>query len=153
MRVYSATFEAIAVTAAQDLFEINAPSTALVRILGLSIFQTTDVGDAEEEIRAILVKTGATTSGNGTAITPVPNNQGDAAFGGTVERNGTTKATGGTIVTKWIFGWNVRVPLDFFWTPETAPVIRPGIRGTIELLNAPTDSLTMSGTVVFGAEG
>lgn len=151
MRVYAATFNNVAVTAQQDLFEITAPSTAAVVLLELSLSQTTDFGDAQEEGLAILVKRGATTSGAG-GSTPVASQVfSSAAFGGTVEANNTTKATGGTPVTLHAEAWNVRVPFLWVPTPETRPVIAPSGRLVVELATTPADSITMSGTVKFGA--
>ena len=46
-RVYSAVFEEVGVTAIQDLFELNAPSTGTVKVHALIISQSTDAGDSE----------------------------------------------------------------------------------------------------------
>jgi hypothetical protein len=35
------------------------------------------------------------------------------------------------------------------WTPETRPILSPSRRLTVELVNAPADSITMSGTILF----
>ena len=153
-RIYRATFSKVAVTAAQDLFEIVAPSDAAVALLGWGVSQSSDVGDAAEEILNLLVKSGQTTSGSGgSSVTPAPNCLGDAAFGGTVEANNTTKATAGTIVTHDSRGANVRVGVDVVYTPEDMKILSPGARMTIELVDAPGDSLTMSGYVVFAEIG
>ena len=72
-RIYSAQFNGVAVTAQQDIFEINVASTKVVRVHSLHLSQSTEVGDAQEEGLSILVKTGATVSGSGgTAPTAVP---------------------------------------------------------------------------------
>ena len=62
-RLYTAQFSAVAVSAAQDLFEIVAPSDAIVKIHNIRLGQTSDVGDAAEEILLIKLNSGATTSG------------------------------------------------------------------------------------------
>ena len=49
-RMYSATFELVAATAAQDLFEINAPADASVVVHGVWLSQSSDVGDAASEM-------------------------------------------------------------------------------------------------------
>lgn len=152
-RRYSAIFSAVAVTAAQDLFEVLSATDSVTRVLGFRILQTTDVKDAEEEIlRLETVRgIGSVTSGSGGGSNPTaqPAEDGDAAFGGTIEINNTTRmvAGSGTLETLEIPGWNVRIPLDFYFTPETAPVISPGNRWTLALPAAPADSLTMSGTI------
>ena len=148
-RIYTAVFSAVAVTAAQDLFELVAPSDSIVVIHELDISQTSDVGDAAEELLLITCKSGATTSGSGgSSVTPVPKNFGDAAFGGTCEANNTTVAADGTIVTHRVTAWNVRAPLSIIWTPETRPILSPSRRWVVSI-PAPADSLTMHGTLVF----
>ncbi len=44
-RVYTAAFSAVAISAAQDLFEIVAPPDARVRLLEIDIGQYSDFGD------------------------------------------------------------------------------------------------------------
>lgn len=153
-RMYTAQFSAVAVTAAQDLFEITAPADAVVKIHNWEIFQTSDVGDAAEELlRLECVRgVGATTSGSGgSSVTPQQVEDGDAAFGGTVEANNTTRmaAGSGSLDTLPQHGWNVRVPLVKIYVPEERPVISPGNRWTLALPAAPADSLTVSGHVTL----
>jgi hypothetical protein len=112
--------------------------------------QNTDVGDAAEEILDIQLTSGHTTSGSGgSAVTPVPREFGDAAFGGTVERNNTTQASAGTIVEHHNWSWNIRAPFDRVFTPEEMPILSPSRRACLELPAAPADSITMSGTITF----
>lgn len=150
MRVYTVQFNAVAVTAAQDLFEIVAHTSRVAKIIAFGLSQYTDVGDAQEELLSILLKSGQTTSGSGgSAYTPValdPANTVAAGF--TAEVNNTTKASTGTIVTHYPTAWNVRSPLDII-LPEPMQVILPaGRRATLELVGAPADSLTMNGYMV-----
>lgn len=153
-RLYTVSFAGVAVTAQQDFFEIVAPSDATVDILEYHLSQSSDVGDAAEEGLSILLKSGATVSGSGgTTPTPVPLALGDAAFGGTAEVNNTTKANTGTIVTHHAINWNIRVPLDVIFTPETVKVISPSARATLELATTPADSLTVSGYMVIRENG
>jgi hypothetical protein len=149
-RMYRATFSKVAVTAAQDLFEVNAPSDSVVIIHGFKISQSSDVGDAQEEILNLLMKKGATTSGSGgTTPTASPNQTGTPAYGGTVEANNTTKATSGSIITNGSDGPNVRIGKDVIFTPEDRIVLSPSERFTLELVDAPADSLTVSGEITF----
>ena len=149
-RIYTAQFNAVAVTAQQDFFEINVAATKIVQLLEIHLSQVSEVGDAQEEGLAIRVKSGATVSGSGgSAPTAVPLELGDAAYAGTVEANNTTKANTGTIVTHHAYNWNIRVPFDVIFTPETVKTIAPSGRLTIELATTPADSITVSGYVVF----
>lgn len=153
-RRYIAKFSDVTVSAAQDLFEIAAPSTGIVRVLEWAISQNSDVGDAEEELLRIeeVRGDGTVTSGSGgSSVTPQPIDNGDAAAGSTVEANNTTRmAVGtGTLDELQQYGWNVRVMLEKIYTPETCPVITPSDRWTLALDDTPADALTVSGHVIF----
>jgi len=148
--MYTAVFSSVAVTAQQDLFELNAPATGVVYLHSLHLSQSTEAGDAAAEGLALLIKTGATTSGSGgTTPTAVPNGTGWTAFGGTVEVNNTTKATAGTIVTRFSDNWYLPPAYMQIWTPETRIRVAPSARMTVELATTPADSITMSGTITF----
>lgn len=153
-RFYIAQFQDIAVSAAQDLFEIAAPADAVVVVHEWGVFQTSDLGDAAEEILRLeeVRGVGAVASGaGGAAVTPQPISDGDTAFGGTVERNNTTRlaAGTGTLETLRPHGVNVRIPHEKVYTPEQRPQISPGQFWTLGLVAAPVDALQLSGYVIF----
>jgi hypothetical protein len=153
-RMYTAVFKDIAVTAVQDLFEVAAPSDAVTVVHRVMLTQSTETGDAAEEMLRLTTNrgVGSVTSGSGGgSVTAQPVSDGDSAFGGTVERNNTTAmaAGSGSLEELESFAWNVRVPFDLIWLPEFRPVISPGNRWTLELEAAPADSVTMSGTLWF----
>lgn len=153
-RMYTAVAKAIAVTAAQDIFEIAGPADAVTVVHAWYLAQTTETGDAAEEMLRITTNrgVGSVTSGSGGAtVTPQPVSDGDAAYGGTVERNNTTIMAVGTGALEELeaYAWNVRVPFAQIYTPETRPVISPSNRWTLELETAPADSVTITATVVF----
>ena len=143
-RMYSATFEEVAATAAQDLFEIVAPADSVVIIHGFEISQSSDT---DSEGLSLLVHRGSTSGSGGSSVTAAPMNVGDAAFGGTVEANNTSQATEGTILHAAAF--NVLSGYAWIPTPEIRPVLSPSGRIIIELQTAPADSLTISGVVYF----
>lgn len=146
-RMYTAVFEGIAVTAKQDLFEINAPADAAVRVHSWGVFNVSDAGDSESEQLNILVHRGSTSGSAGNSITPKPQSPGDAAFGGTVEANNTTQSTEGDHIDAR--GFNVMAGIEAIYTPETRIDISPSGRLIIELQGDPADSLTMNGFVTF----
>lgn len=146
-RMYSATFELVAVTAAQDLFQIIAPADSAVVVHAFNVSQSSDVGDAASEMLNILMHRGSTNGSGGSTPTAAPLSLGDAAFGGTVETNNTSQSTEGTILGSWDFHIAAGLPVVF--TPETRPVISPSGTLIIELQSTPADSLTMSGVVFF----
>lgn len=150
---HTAGFKAVAITAAQDLFEVRASTTSIIYVHGFSLYQTTDLGDAAEEILRLTTNrgSGSVTSGSGgSTATAALVTRANTAFGGTVEVNNTTiLAVGsGTLTTDMEhIGWNIRIPMTFWWTPEARPVILPGEYWTLELEAAPADSITASGTI------
>src|SRR5262245_26160816 len=98
-RRYTVSFKAVAVTAQQDFFEVLSPTDAVVIIHGWELSQSTEVGDAQEEQLQLTTNrgVGSVTSGSGgSTATAQPIEDGDAAFGGTVEVNNTTKMAAGT---------------------------------------------------------
>lgn len=148
-RIYSARIGGTAFTAAIDAFEVNCPADACLAIHELHLSQTTELGDAAEEQLLINIITGYSTSGSGgSSPTAIPRSLGDAAFGGTVEVMNTTQASTGTAVTHHTDAWNIRVPYQKIWTPETRIIVSPSAR-LVVTLPAPTDSVTLAGTIVF----
>jgi hypothetical protein len=146
--VYTVQFNGVAMTAQQDLFELVAASAKPLVILGFSISQATEVGDAAEEGLSILLKSGQTTSGSGGSTpTPVPNDSTMAAAGFTAEANNTTKASAGTIVTHGAWAWNVRAPLEVLFTQEQQLLMVASRRCTLELATTPADSITANATI------
>jgi hypothetical protein len=159
-RVYTAQFTEVTVSAAQDFFELLAPADAIVVVHELHLGQDALAGDSNEDILSILLKrgVGTVTSGSGGSVpTAQPVEDGDSAFGGTVEANNTTKMVvgTGTIEQLYAWAWNIRVPFEKIWTPETRPVISPSNRITVELANAPGATITtgVSGSITFEEVG
>lgn len=153
-RMYTTQVAAVAVTAAQDFWEILAATGKPIRIHGWGLMQTTDMGDAAEEVLRIneVRGVGAVTSGSaGSSPTVHPLDDNDAASGATVEANNTTRmAVGtGTLETLSERGWNIRIPLDVIYTPEMRPRVNPGDRWTLGLVAAPVDSVTVSQWIVY----
>lgn len=149
-RKYAVPFLAVAVTAQQDFFELVAPATISCVLHSIYISQSSDAGDAQDEVLQVAIKSGQTTSGSGgSAPTPTPLDFGDAASGATAEVNNTTKATAGTIVTLHSDSFNVRSGWQYRPTPEERIAIRGARRLTVELLTTPADSLTMNGVLIY----
>ncbi len=146
--VYTVQFNGVAVTAQQDFFEIVAASGKPIVVLGYSLSQTSEVGDAQEEQLSILLKSGQTTTGSGgSSATPVATDSSGGAASFTAAVNDTTKASGGTIVTHEARAWNVRGPLEVLYTQEQQLIMAAGRRMTLELASTPADSITVNGTI------
>ncbi len=148
-RMFSVVFEAVAVTAAQDLIAIAAGSTKSVKLHSVFIGQSSDAGDAQDELLRIRVVTGhATVGSGGGAFTPLPlDNTSTSSF--TARINDTTAASAGTAASKHVDCFNVRAGWVYRPTPEERIEIPGGARMEINLPAAPADSLTMSGTAIF----
>jgi hypothetical protein len=132
-----------------DLSEVTAASTKPLVILGFDIGQTSDFGDAQEEILLLTLKTGATTSGSGgSSATAVNTDTSGASASFAAEQGNTTKASGGTIVSHGSgWHWNVRMPLQIRFTQEEQILLAASARATLEI-PAAADSLTIAGQLL-----
>lgn len=146
-RSYAACFQAVAVTAAQDIWEVVAPAAGTIKVAALLIGQSSDYGDAAAEGLQLDVIRGHGTSGSGgSSVTPTPMNASDAASGATVERNNTTVATTGTPVYLLSDDINIQAGYQMVFMPEFMPTVRNSERLVIRI-TAPADSLTVSSTI------
>lgn len=153
MRVYSASQDAQAVSTAVDLFHMTAATDQPITLLGLDLMQTTDLGDAAEEVLRIGIYRGVTGGGGGTALTEVAlDSKNSATIGCAVVGQGTA-STGGTLV--GLIGWNIR-QAGPVWLP--IPELRVYVTAAedpvaFRLMAAPADSITLSGTVYWSEQG
>jgi hypothetical protein len=147
--IYSAAFSAIAVAAAQDVFEIVAPAGRMVTLREVRLGQASDAGDAQAELVPVTLVRGHTTSGaGGAAVTPAALRSGDAAASVSVARNNTTPAQDGSAAMLLAEAWNVQAPYLYRPDADARIVVAPGERLVVRI-GAPADALTMSGTLVF----
>lgn len=145
-RLYTVHLAPTAITVAADLVELTPADDLPILIHGFRVWQTTDTGDAAEEIIGLALVRGHTTSGSGgnTSVTVAPKNHRDAAAGCTAETANTTAASAGTAVTVYSTGWNVRAPLEVVFTPEQRVRADQGNTTLVlRMLAAPADSLTI----------
>lgn len=150
-RMYSIPLSAVAVTAAQDLWEIVVPADAVMRLHEVKVTQGSDAGDSASEQLRFTVKrvTGSPTSGSGgSAGTLVKHCTGDAAAGITAETNNTSRLSGGTSTTLVDVAENVHNGWHYLPTPEARIDFSPSEYCVIGLETAPADSLTMSGYAI-----
>ena len=152
-RIYTASVTGTAVTAAVDLCEIVPPAGRIVVLHGWDINQTTDFGDAQDEVLGLLLKrgsSGSTSGSGGSTPTPAPHETNQGAAGSTTEMMNTTQAVagGGTLTTIWTTSWNVRAGDYRVLTPEMRHVFGPSER-LILSQTAPADSITMNVSIFF----
>ena len=143
-----------------DLFEITAPTSAIVVIHAWEIAQVSDVGVAQEEVlRLVTIKgVGAVTSGSGgSTIVPHPIHNGDPNFAGVVEWFNQTLMAAGTGALKELrqLAWNVRLQYEHCYEVARRPVIAPGDRWVLRapVAPSPADLLDIRATVVFEEVG
>ena len=150
-RIYRLPLVRTAVTAAVDLAEITAPAARLLIVHEIELSQSTEVKDAEEEMLQLTWISGHATSGSGgnAAVVAVPRLISDAAGTSVNETFNTTIASTGTAVNHGLWDWNLRIPFQKIFTPETRIIIVPSVRHVLRLAAAPADSVTIGGSVVF----
>jgi hypothetical protein len=149
-RLYCAVFEAISVSAAQDLFSLQPAVNKPCAIHEIHITQ--DAGETSEQlvVRVRRLPATFTVGSGGAAITTGPISAFDTAFGATVRRNDTTAATtSGTAVPLRRMGDNVLNGWHWVFTPETRPLFVNGEGCVVNLPTAPGAALTMSGELIF----
>lgn len=150
-RVYTVSMDAVAVSAAQDLFTLLCPSGIPIEIHAVQINQKTLTGWEAKDITFKRVPATVTVTG-GTSVTPRPLLQNDAASGVTATINNTTVATSsGTIVNLFADDW-IFVN-GFYWSAagyDDRFIIAPSQAFCVRLGTAPSASMTVSGSVTFG---
>lgn len=150
MGMFTVGFDAVAITAQQDLIALATASQKPIWIHEIQIFQTSDFGDAQDEILPVVVKRGATTVGSGgSSATPVATDGGSASSGVTARVNDTTIASGGTIVSLPRLPFNVRAGLIWVPTPSCQIYVVGSSRIVVGLTGTPADSLTCSGFMTY----
>lgn len=151
--VYTATFSAISVSAAQDLFEIVAPADSRIAICEIDIGQYSDAGDSQAEMLSLQIIRGYTTSGSGgAAVTPDNLTPWSRAAGATVERNNTTVAQDGTAAILHATAFNVQA--GWFYKPKYDVEFDERFKLEVSTrlvirITAPADAITMNGTIKF----
>lgn len=153
-RIYRVPFVATTVTNAggnADLWEITPADDKPVHIVGIRLSQISEVGDAAEEGIDITIEhlAATVTSGNGTSVTPVPNDPGisDLAAGFAAEINGATVATSsGTKTVMEPLGWNNRnSPFEVWFDKAVAAVARQASALVVRMNTTIADDMTFEG--------
>lgn len=146
-RIIVARFAPTATTTKTDLWEITCAADRPVEIMGWTLFQTTDLGDANEEVLELTIERGVTAGSGGTASTEIDYGaRGETATPDTTMNHMVTTAhTGGTII--FSKGWNIRIPEEFWLPPELYTYFDAGTDPTTVTMSAPADSITVGGAI------
>jgi hypothetical protein len=151
MAIYTAAFSAVAVAAAQDVFELVAPEDSQVALRAVRLGQYSDAADAQAEMLSVTLVRGHTTSGaGGAAVTPANLRPEAGAKPGaaTVARNNTTLAANGAPVTLIADSWNVQRGWRYCPRADERIVLQNGQRLVVRI-TAPADEVTLNGTITF----
>lgn len=149
-RCYTVNLTPTAATVAIDLIALVSADDIPIKIRAIRVWQTSDVGDAADEILTLNLVRGNTTAGSGGAGagTQVPKNPKDAAASFTSRVGDTTAASAGTAVTTYSTGWNVRAPFEMIFPEDQMPGTDQGTGFLVlRLGGAPADSLTIGCSV------
>lgn len=144
-RMYTVQFSDVAVTAVQDLFQIESKIVPVI-LHAIYLSQISDVGDAVAE--NLLIRIARVTDVVTDDLATVQLDKGDATQNANVAVNETTQLiTGEEII--HAEAWNIALP--FVWLPPPEMRIVGEINNTlvVQLETAPADSITMSGTLYF----
>lgn len=149
-RVYTVSMDAVAVSAAQDLFTLLCSSTVPIEVHSVNLDQKTLTSWEARDITFKRVPSAVTVTA-GTSITPRPMLPNDTASVVTATINNTTLATSsGTITTLLASDFNVLN--GFYWSPagqDDRIVLAPSSAFCVRLGNNPSASMTVSGSVTF----
>lgn len=146
--LYTATQDAQAISTAVDLFHITVATDKPILLHWLELMQTTDLGDAQEEVLRIGLYRGVTGGGGGTGLTEQKIRDDAPDCGAAVVGQGAA-STGGSLV--WIIGWNIR-QAGPVWVPTPELRVRCSAANdplAFRLLAAPADAITFSGTMAW----
>ena len=144
--MYTINLTPTAFTVAPDLFELTPADDRPLLVHAFRVWQTSDFGDAQEEILTLSWVRGNATSGSGgnAAANAIGKSSRAPTSGFTFESANTTAASAGTAVIPYSTGWNVRGPLEVVFTPEQRILVQQGdALLVLRLGSAPADSLTI----------
>ena len=145
-RIYSFAFSGSAETAATGLMELANAADRIALVHEIALSQLLDFADAAEEMLLLNVKKGITTGTAGTGATEVQFDGGDAAPTAVGQYSQGVSTAGSLIQSIY---WNIRIPFQHIYTPETRPVLGPNEKFVVELATAPADSITFGGYMIW----
>lgn len=148
-RIYTVSFTEVAVTAQQDLFQIEAVNVPVI-IHAVYLSQSSDVGDAAAEGLSILIRRVTDALTNVTAEAQL--DTGDAVANADLNVNDTSElVTGAQIVHSEV--WNIALPFVYLPPPELRIIVPVDDVITVNLNTTPNDEITMSGVMYFEETG
>ena len=149
--IYSAPIDALAFTAATDVFEFTVATDRPVPDLRPLCARRLTCRTQPRRLRIGLYRD-VTAGSTGTALHEAiyDNESPSAPVSLAVVANRGTASTGGELID--IIGWNIRIPLEKVYPPapaEFSAIAAEGSVNSYRLLAAPTDSITVSGALYW----
>ncbi len=148
-RMFTVQFSEVAVSAQQDLFQVESLITPVV-IHAVFLSQTSDVGDAAAENLSIRIA--RVTDDVTDDLATVKLDNGSVTQTADVAVNETSELTTGLEVIH-SEAWNIALPFIWMPPPEMRIVGEIGNTIVVNLNTTPADSITMSGTIYFEEMG
>lgn len=131
-----------------DILELAPASGKPIRIISLNLHQTSDFGDAQDEVISVKWVRGMTTSGTGgNTVTPSKCMSNDPSAGFGAESFNTSQASGGSPVILARHGFNVRAGLERIYSPEEVIMVTSSEIICLRFEASPVDAITLGGSV------
>jgi hypothetical protein len=143
-RTYTVLFRSVAITAAQDLCAAYAGANMALEVVSFTIGQDTQNSVELVPISIKLLTSAVTAGSGGSAFTPEPDTDTDAAATFTARINDTTIATGGATHYKHADMWNLVNGYPWIFPERARPSCKPGEALIFSLDGAPAASRTTS---------
>jgi len=154
-RVYSANFQNVVVSAAQDIFQLLTPSGSSLSILEFGVYRVSALAPGTDEILSLreAVYTGGADGSGGSTASISGMHAGDIASSTIVETNNTTVTTGTESIHR-VYGWDTLYSgFEKVHTPDAVAITPRLSRWALRLSAAPVAPLTLSGYVIFNQIG
>ena len=148
-RMYTVSFTATSVSAAQDLFQIESNTVAVI-IHAVYLSQSSDAGDANSEALRLRFRRVTDALTNVTAEEQLDSD--DAVAQADLNVNDTTPFTAGA-ETLHVESWNILTPFVYLPPPKLRIRINPTETVTLNLIAAPSAAVTMDGVMYFEEGG
>lgn len=148
-RVYTIGFNAVTISAVQDLFSVAATTSMAFEVHWIQLGQVTQNTVGQARLRLRYLPATFTVGSGGAAATPKPINPDDAAATVTGRTNDTTQATTSGTAVDIPDVWNLLN--GYLWMPpvDDRPVIKPSAAFVLSL-DSVLSSLVCSGAMAFG---
>ena len=146
---FSATI--MSTTGPSNLFCVTAPSNSRVALRELRLGQHTEFGDAQAELLSIILLSGSTSIGGGTAITGVNNKRYSGAATAASSVTGPSTTLGSTTSATLVLADSFNVAAGYLYRPPPIERIEIGLsqRLIVHCPSTPNDPITLNGTLVL----